>query len=110
LRSQARSGRAMNRSPRLVELPANDAAIMAFPQLKVAGALPAPATAAAAALGAGGSDTAARIRRLIAAPASLGRARDRGQATHHRRADRPPARHARRTRRRNQRPWLLPAR
>src|SRR6266699_813324 len=59
----------MSRSPRLVELLANDAAIMAFPQLQVAGALLALAAAAAAALGAGGSDTAARIRRLIGAPA-----------------------------------------
>jgi Zn-dependent protease with chaperone function len=62
---------------RLVELIADDAAAAVSPRLKVAEALltlaaPAPM---AAALGAGGSATAARIRRLIAAPAPLGRSR-----------------------------------
>jgi Zn-dependent protease with chaperone function len=61
---------------RLVELIADDAAAAASPRLKVAEALlalAAPAPAAAAALGAGGSATGARIRRLITAPAPLGR-------------------------------------
>jgi Zn-dependent protease with chaperone function len=65
---------------RLVELLADDAATAASPRLKVAEALlalaaPAPAAAAGAALGAGGSATGARVRRLIAAPAPLGRMR-----------------------------------
>jgi Zn-dependent protease with chaperone function len=63
---------------RLVELLADDAAVMVSPRLKVAEALlalAAPAPAAAAALGAGGSATAARIRRLAAAPAPLSRPR-----------------------------------
>jgi Zn-dependent protease with chaperone function len=63
---------------RLVELLADDAAAATSPRLKVAEALlalAAPAPAGAAALGAGGSVTAARIRRLIAAPAPLGRPR-----------------------------------
>ncbi|HEV2258552.1 MAG TPA: M56 family metallopeptidase [Streptosporangiaceae bacterium] len=63
---------------RLVELLADDAAVAASPRLTVAGALlalAAPAPPAAATLGAGGSATAARIRRLIAAPAPIGRAR-----------------------------------
>ncbi|MDA8320923.1 MAG: M56 family metallopeptidase [Actinomycetota bacterium] len=62
---------------RLVELLADDAAAAVSPRLKVAEALlalaaPAPA---AAALGAGGSAAGARVRRLIAAPAPIGRAR-----------------------------------
>ena len=63
---------------RLVELIADDAAAAASPRLKVAEALlalAAPAPADAAALGAGGSATGARVRRLIAAPAPIGRAR-----------------------------------
>jgi hypothetical protein len=63
---------------RLVELLADDAAAAASPRLKVAEALlalAAPAPAGTAALGAGGSVTAARVRRLIAAPAPLGRPR-----------------------------------
>jgi Zn-dependent protease with chaperone function len=63
---------------RLAELLADDAATGAVPRLKVAEALlalAAPAPAAAAALGAGGSATGARVRRLIAAPAPIGRAR-----------------------------------
>jgi hypothetical protein len=61
---------------RLVELIADDAAAMASPRLKVAEALLAlAAPAPAAALGAGGSAVAARVRRLIAAPAPLGRSR-----------------------------------
>jgi len=62
---------------RLVELLADDAAAAAAPRLKVAEALlavGAPAPVGAAALGAGGTTTAARIRRLIAAPAPLCRA------------------------------------
>jgi Zn-dependent protease with chaperone function len=60
---------------RLVELLADDAAAAASPRLTVAEALLAlGAPAPAAALGAGGSGMAARIRRLIAAPAPLGRA------------------------------------
>ncbi len=61
---------------RLVELLADDAAAIASPRLTVAEAmlaLSAPAPVAAAALGAGGRGTAARIRRLIARPAPLGR-------------------------------------
>ncbi len=65
---------------RLVELLADDAATAASPRLKVAEALlalaaPAPAAVAGASLGAGGSATGARIRRLITAPAPLGRIR-----------------------------------
>jgi Zn-dependent protease with chaperone function len=61
---------------RLVELLADDAAAAASPRLKVAEALLAlAAPAPAAALGAGGSATGARVRRLIAAPAPIGRAR-----------------------------------
>jgi beta-lactamase regulating signal transducer with metallopeptidase domain len=63
---------------RLAELLADDAAAAASPRLKVAEALlalAAPAPADAAALGAGGSATGARVRRLIAAPAPIGRAR-----------------------------------
>jgi Zn-dependent protease with chaperone function len=63
---------------RLVELLADDAAAVASPRLKVAEALlalAAPASSAAAVLGAGGSATAARVKRLIAAPAPIGRAR-----------------------------------
>ncbi len=61
---------------RLVELLADDAAAAASQRRKVAEALLAlAAPAPAAALGAGGSDTAARVRRLIAAPAPIGRAR-----------------------------------
>jgi Zn-dependent protease with chaperone function len=63
---------------RLVELAADDAAAAEFPRLKIAEALltlAAPAPAAVAALAAGGSATAARIRRLIAAPAPIGRTR-----------------------------------
>jgi hypothetical protein len=63
---------------RLVELLADDAATAASPRLKVAEALlalaaPAPAAVAGASLGAGGSATGARVRRLITAP--LGRIR-----------------------------------
>lgn len=63
---------------RLVELLADDAAAAASPRLKVAEALlnlAAPAPISAAALGAGGSATAARIRRLITAPPPLSRPR-----------------------------------
>jgi hypothetical protein len=61
---------------RLVELLADDAAAAASPRLKVAEALLAlAAPAPAAALGAGGSATGARVRRLIAAPAPIGRTR-----------------------------------
>jgi Zn-dependent protease with chaperone function len=61
---------------RLVELLADDAAAAAAPRLKVAEALLSlAAPAPAAALGAGGSATGARVRRLIAAPAPIGRAR-----------------------------------
>jgi Zn-dependent protease with chaperone function len=63
---------------RLVELLADDAAASVSPRLKVAEALlalAAPAPAAVAALGAGGSAIAARVRRLIAAPAPVGRTR-----------------------------------
>ena len=61
---------------RLVELLADDAAAAASPRLKVAEALLAlAAPAPASALGAGGSATGARVRRLIAAPAPIGRAR-----------------------------------
>jgi Zn-dependent protease with chaperone function len=63
---------------RLVELAADDAAAAGIPRLKIAEALltlAAPAPAAVAALAAGGSATAARIRRLIAAPAPIGRTR-----------------------------------
>jgi len=63
---------------RLAELLADDAAAAVSPRLRVAEALlalAAPAPAAAAALGAGGSATGARVRRLIAAPAPIGRAR-----------------------------------
>jgi hypothetical protein len=62
---------------RLVELVADDAAAAASPRLKVAEALLALAAPApvAASLGAGGSATAARVRRLIAAPAPIGRIR-----------------------------------
>jgi Peptidase family M48 len=60
---------------RLAELMADDAAAAAAPRLTVAGALLAlGAPAPAIALGAGGSDTAARVRRLISAPLPLGRA------------------------------------
>jgi hypothetical protein len=60
---------------RLTELLADDAAAAAAPRLTVAGALLAlGAPAPAAALGAGGSATAARVRRLISAPPPLGRA------------------------------------
>lgn len=62
---------------RLAEMVADDAAVSAVPRLTVAGALLAVASAApavAGALGAGGSATGARVRRLIAAPAPLGRA------------------------------------
>lgn len=62
---------------RLVEFLADDAAAVVSPRLAVAGALlalaapvPAPAT-----LAAGGSATGARVRRLIAAPAPVSRAR-----------------------------------
>jgi Zn-dependent protease with chaperone function len=61
---------------RLVELLADDAATAVSPRLKVAEALlalAAPTPATAAALGAGGSATGARVRRLIAAPAPIGR-------------------------------------
>jgi Zn-dependent protease with chaperone function len=62
---------------RLVELLADDAAAAASPRLTVAGALlalaaPAPGPAT---LAAGGSATGARVRRLIAAPAPISRAR-----------------------------------
>ena len=58
-----------------MELLADDAAA-ASPRLKVAEALLAlAAPAPAAALGAGGSATGARVRRLIAAPAPIGRTR-----------------------------------
>jgi Zn-dependent protease with chaperone function len=61
---------------RLVELIADDAAAAASPRLKVAEALLAlAAPAPAVALGAGGSATGARVRRLIAAPAPIGRTR-----------------------------------
>jgi Zn-dependent protease with chaperone function len=63
---------------RLVELAADDAAAAQVPRLKIAEALltlAAPAPAGVAALAAGGSATAARIRRLIAAPAPIGRTR-----------------------------------
>ena len=62
---------------RLTELLADDAAATASHRLTLAGALltvGAGAPAGAAALGAGGSTAAARIRRLIAAPAPLSRA------------------------------------
>jgi len=62
---------------RLAELLADDAATAASPRLTVAGALLALGTASpapAAGLGAGGSATGARVRRLIAAPAPLSRA------------------------------------
>ena len=60
---------------RLVELAADDAAAAAAHRLNVAEALLAlAAPVPVAALGAGGPATAARIRRLIAAPAPLGRA------------------------------------
>lgn len=61
---------------RLAEMAADDAAVSAVPRLTVAGALLAVAgpSAMAGALGAGGTATAARIRRLIAAPAPLSRA------------------------------------
>jgi beta-lactamase regulating signal transducer with metallopeptidase domain len=60
---------------RLAEMAADDAAVSAVPRLTVAGALLAVASAPAtpAVLGAGGSAAAARIRRLIAAPAPLSR-------------------------------------
>lgn len=60
---------------RLAEMAADDAAVSAVPRLTVAGALLAVAgpPAVAGALGAGGTATAARIRRLIAAPAPLSR-------------------------------------
>lgn len=64
---------------RLVEFLADDAAAAASPRLTVAGALlalagPVPAPARAT-LAAGGSATGARVRRLIAAPAPVSRAR-----------------------------------
>lgn len=61
---------------RLAELAADDAATARSPRLAVAGALLAlgSATALTPALGAGGSTTAARVRRLIAAPDPLSRA------------------------------------
>ncbi len=62
---------------RLSELLADDAATAASPRLAVAGALLALGTATpvpAAGLGAGGSATGDRIRRLITAPAPLSRA------------------------------------
>lgn len=61
---------------RLAEMAADDAAASAVPRLTVAGALLAVAgpLAMAGALGVGGTATAARIRRLIAAPAPLSRA------------------------------------
>ncbi len=60
---------------RLAELAADDAAAVASPRLAVAGALLAMGAppAGAAALGAGGSSAASRVRRLIAAPAPLSR-------------------------------------
>jgi len=60
---------------RLAELAADDAAAVASPRLEVAGALLAMGAppAGAAALGAGGSSAASRVRRLIAAPAPLSR-------------------------------------
>jgi len=70
-------GRAHEQVARLTELLADDAAARVSHRLTVAEALlalGAPAPAAAAALGAGGSTAAARIRRLIAAPAPLSRA------------------------------------
>lgn len=68
-------GLACRQIARLAEVLADDAATRTAPRLTVAAALlalsaPAPATA----LGAGGSATAARIRRLIAAPPPLSRA------------------------------------
>jgi Zn-dependent protease with chaperone function len=61
---------------RLAELAADDAAAAASPRLAVAGALLAMGAplAGAAALGAGGSSVASRVRRLLAAPAPLSRA------------------------------------
>jgi hypothetical protein len=63
---------------RLAEMLADDAASAASPRLTVAGALLALGAAAApvpaAGLGAGGSATGDRIRRLLAAPAPLSRA------------------------------------
>jgi hypothetical protein len=60
---------------RLAELAADDAAATRSPRLAVAEALLTlgAAPAGAAALGAGGSSAAARVRRLIAAPNPLGR-------------------------------------
>jgi Zn-dependent protease with chaperone function len=61
---------------RLAEMAADDAAVSAVPRLAVAGALLAVGAppVAVGALGAGGTATAARVRRLIAAPAPLSRA------------------------------------
>lgn len=61
---------------RLAELAADDAAAARSPRLAVAEALLTLGTApaGAAALGAGGSTAAARVRRMIAAPDPLGRA------------------------------------
>lgn len=69
-------GVARDQVARLAEMAADDAAVAAFPRLTLAGALLAVASApaAAGALGAGGSATGARIRRLISAPAPLSRA------------------------------------
>jgi beta-lactamase regulating signal transducer with metallopeptidase domain len=68
--------RAREEVARLAELAADDAAAARSPRLTVAGALltlGAP-PAGAAALGAGGSTAAARVRRLISAPRPLSRA------------------------------------
>lgn len=67
---------------RLAELAADDAAAARSPRLAVAEALLTlgAAPAGAAALGAGGSSAAARVRRLIAAPNPLGRTATAGWA------------------------------
>lgn len=69
-------GLAHEQVARLAEMAADDAAVSVVPRLTVAAALLAVGAppAAAGALGAGGTATAARIRRLIAAPAPLSRA------------------------------------
>jgi Zn-dependent protease with chaperone function len=69
-------GRARDEIARLAELAADDAAAARSPRLAVAEALLAlgSAPAGAAALGAGGSTAAARVRRLIAAPNPLSHA------------------------------------
>jgi beta-lactamase regulating signal transducer with metallopeptidase domain len=74
--------RARDEVARLAELAADDAAAARWPRLAVAEALLTlgAAPAGAAALGAGGSTAAARVRRLIAAPNPLSRAAAAGGA------------------------------